>query len=440
MTTVPAHSITGATARDIARSIEDAISSGTLAPGAALPSVRALATDLGVSPTTVSTAYRDLRTRGMVVTHDRSRTVVSHRPPVTTRPDVPLPPGVRDVGAGGPDPALLPDLAATLRSLDVPVRLYGEEGVLPALRQRGRAWLDRDGIEAADVTVVSGALDGIERVLGTALRVGDRVAVEDPGYTGVLDLVRALGLEPVPIEIDDDGPVPGALAAVVDRCAALLLTPRGQNPSGAALTHARAEELVEVIAEVPDLFVIEDDHAGDVAGGPAYTLTRGRRRWAVVRSLNKSLGPDLRVAVLAGDPRTVAHVEGRLRVGPGWVSHVLQRLAVALWETAEADGTLARATAVYAERRDALVRELADHGIAAHGRTGLNVWIPVPEESPLVHGLLQRGWAVQAGERYRLASPPAIRVTTASLEPADAAALAADIAALRSPGTRTRRG
>lgn len=435
-----AHAITGSSARDIARSIEEGVAAGGLAPGTPLPSVRGLARELDVSPTTVATAYRELRTRGLVVTHERSRTVVSHVPPLVSRPHAPLPEGVRDLAAGDPDPTLLPDLAATLRTVDVPARGYGEEALVPALSERAVDWFTGDGIDASSLVAVSGALDGIERTLGTALRVGDRVAVEDPGYTGLLDLLRGMGLVPVPVPVDDDGLDPDALAAVVDSCAAVLVTPRAHNPTGAALTAERADALRAVLAGVPQLLVVEDDHAADIAGAPARTLTAGRERWAVVRSLAKTLGPDLRVALVAGDERTVTRLSARLRVGPGWVSTVLQHLAVALWDGAASTGGLAHATRAYADRRTALLAALDDLGVPAHGRTGLNVWVPVPEETPVVRGLLDHGWAVQAGERYRLAAPPAIRITVARLEPADAPAVAAALDEVLRQGSSTRLG
>jgi DNA-binding transcriptional MocR family regulator len=153
----------------------------------------------------------------------------------------------------------------------------------------------------------------------------------------------------------------------------------------------------------------------------------------VVRSVSKSLGPDLRLAAFTGDDVTVDRVAGRLRAGPGWVSHLLQGLAADLGRDAAAQARVAKAAETYAERRAALIDALAGHGIAAHGRSGVNVWVPVPAEAPVVAGLASRGWAVAPGERYRLRTGPGVRVTVASLSPADARRLAIDLAALLHP-------
>jgi DNA-binding transcriptional MocR family regulator len=157
----------------------------------------------------------------------------------------------------------------------------------------------------------------------------------------------------------------------------------------------------------------------------------------VLRSAAKTLGPDLRLAVLAGDPTTVARIEGRQRLGTGWVSHLLQELVATMWRDPATAVLLAHAAAAYTERRDALVEALAEHGLAAHGRSGLNVWVPVAEEVGMVQGLLARGWCVRGGERYRIRTGPAIRVTTAALLPDDARRLAADIAELAQERRRT---
>ncbi len=90
--------------------------------------------------------------------------------------------------------------------------------------------------------------------------------------------------------------------------------------------------------------------------------------------------------------------------------------------------------AVYRARRDALLGELAARGIEAHGESGLNVWVPVPDETSALAALVQRGWVAAPGARYRIQSPPGLRVTTARLEAAQARELAEDLAAVLGAG------
>ena len=167
-----------------------------------------------------------------------------------------------------------------------------------------------------------------------------------------------------------------------------------------------------------------------VAGAPYVPVHRAEGRWAVVRSMSKVLGPDLRLAVVAGDPLTVSRIEGRQRLGPGWVSHILQQVGALLLREQSTARLLTRVQRVYADRREALVSALAARGIEAAGDSGLGVWIPLADEAAAVRELLVQGWAVSPGERYRFHSPPGIRVTTAGLEPDDAERLADAIAAL----------
>jgi DNA-binding transcriptional MocR family regulator len=85
-----------------------------------------------------------------------------------------------------------------------------------------------------------------------------------------------------------------------------------------------------------------------------------------------------------------------------------------------------------------LIAALAERGIPAHGRSGMNVWVPVAEEAAAVTKLAERGWAVRAGEPYRSKAPPAIRVTVSSLKPQEAARFAEDLAASLRPEPRTQ--
>ncbi|WP_069464877.1 aminotransferase class I/II-fold pyridoxal phosphate-dependent enzyme [Actinacidiphila rubida] len=435
--------ITGRGASAIAASIESAVGSGALPPGETLPPLRELARALDVNPNTVAAAYRLLRDRGVIETAGRRGSRVRSRPATAPRDEIRIdvPARARDISTGNPDTALLPPLADALAAAAVhhaqaPV-LYGSAPVDAELGALARAAFDADGVPDGPISLTSGSLDAIERVLAAHLRPGDAVAVEDPGWGSVLDLVPAMGLRAVPVGVDDEGPLVADVArALAGGARALVVTDRGQNPTGAALSAERAAELRELLAAHRDVLVIDDDHVHGLTDLPLHCLAGATEHWALVRSTAKAYGPDLRLAVSTGDALTVDRVRGRYRLGAGWVSHLLQRTVVHLWrnDAVDVDAT-ARS---YTARREALLRALADRGVAAHGRSGMNIWVPVSDETGAVAGLLQHGWAVAPGARFRARSAPGIRLTVSPLAHEDIEPLADAVAAVLRPAGASR--
>ncbi|MEH0840767.1 aminotransferase class I/II-fold pyridoxal phosphate-dependent enzyme [Micromonospora sp. CPCC 205711] len=429
------YQISGTTSAAISASVETGIRTGALAAGAPLPAVRALAAELAVSPATVARAYQELRQRGLVATAGRHGTRVRPRPPVVGRRSAwhPAPAtGTRDLSQGQPDPRLLPPLGPHLAALAAeigPPTGYATTAVLPALAAAARERLTADGVPDGEITVTGGALDGIERLLTAHLRPGDAVAVEDPGWANLLDLVAALGLRPIGVPVDDEGPTEaGVRDALALGARALVVTSRAQNPTGAAISADRAGALRELLAGRSDLLLIEDDHAAELARVPLHPLAAATGAWAFVRSASKPYGPDLRLAVLAGDEATVARVAGRARLGAGWVSTVLQRLVLALWHDPATAALVQRAGESYERRRDGLGAALAARGVPAHGRTGINVWVPVPDETVVVTGLRDAGWSVAPGALYRIGAAPGVRITVSALDEAEIARVADAVA------------
>jgi DNA-binding transcriptional MocR family regulator len=425
----------GSSSREIAVSIERGVTSGQLHAEERLPPIRELAAQLRVSPATVAAAYRMLRERGLVLGKGRRGTAISSRPPLAVPAPVPIPAGVRDLRVANPDLRLLPDLKPVLASIEVGdgvTRRGGTNDLM--LLELARNQFAADGLDPRHVAVVGGALDGIERALATHVTRGDLVAVEDPAYPPILDLLTAVGATPVPVAVDDDGLCPDSLrAAVAQRPTALVVVPRAQNPTGAAMTAERAADLQVLLEGHDQLMVIEDDYAHEIAGVPFETLTPRCERWCVIRSASKSLSPDLRLAVVAGDETTIGRLEGRQTLGTGWVSTILQSTVARLWSDPRTAELIARAREAYDARREALVSELVAHGIPAQGRSGLNVWASVRDEAATVQSLLGKGWAVQAGERFRIRSSPGIRITISTLGLDEAPGLAAAVAATQDP-------
>ncbi|HYZ15219.1 MAG TPA: aminotransferase class I/II-fold pyridoxal phosphate-dependent enzyme [Candidatus Acidoferrum sp.] len=430
--------IRGKAAKEIAESLELAIDAGRIAAGERLPTIRALAGELGVSPTTVNAAFATLRAHGRIGGNRRGGSVVIGRPAFQTGLVDTPPTSARNLAVANPDPAFLPPLRPIVGAAVSERRLYGEARDSERLLEAARRWFAADGIPAEHLAVVSGALDGVERVLSTQLVAGDTIALEDPTYPPYRELARALGLRVVPVALDERGVRPDSLAAALRaRAKAFVVVPRAQNPTGVAFDAPRVRALRRLLDDAPETLVIEDDYLSDLTGVPSASLA-GRGRWAQVRSIAKIFGPDLRVALLAGDPLTVARIQDRQRLGCGWVSHLLQDAVAALFRDPAAKRLVRAARKAYGQRREALLDALDTRGIAASGATGFNVWIPVAEEAAVMRGLQEAGWAVDAGERYRAGTPPAIRVTITTLLPPEAERFAADLERIVRPSGRTR--
>lgn len=425
--------ITGRTATAIASSIEQQLPEAQ--PGETLPTVRSVAAKLRVSPATVAAAYKLLQARGLAAGGGRRGTrIVAPGSLPAARVPAAVPDDAVDLGSGQPDSGLFPrQLPTHLLSQFEPDDRRPLDAALIAFAAME---FEADGIPAGDMTIAAGALDAIERILWEHLKTGDAVAIEDPTVSDIRELIATSGFIPAPVTVDDDGPEPDSLAnALAGGCRAVVVTPRAQNPTGAAISGSRAADLRRILRPYPDVVVIENDYAAPIAGVPLAPVRTGNdERWAIVRSTSKFLGPDLRLALVAGDALTIARVRRRQAFGARWVSRIVQRLVLACWSDPSGARRLARAAEIYGLRRAGLLLALAQHGIGASAKSGFNVWLPVREEAAVVAALMGKGWAVAAGESFRIRAQRAIRVTTSALDQTDALRFAADLAAVTGRG------
>jgi len=395
-------------ARRIAAVIGRMITAGELAEGSRLPTVRELSRRLGVSPTTVSEAWRSLAAVGAIDAAGRRGTFV--RAP--TGPGGPRRyrrvtegPGhfALDLSTGTPDPALLPDLGPVIARVATQsvTSSYLDHPVLPALEEELRAtW----PFSPAVVTVVDGAMDALDRVADVVLRLGDRVVVEDPTFPPLLDLLEQMGCEVVGIDVDDDGPsVAGLRAALaIGPVRAVVLQPRAQNPAGACLTPARARALAGALDGTATI-VIEDDHANAISTAPLVSIGRARPEHTVhIRSFSKSHGPDLRLAAVGGAGDIVSQVANRRLLGPGWSSRLLQAVLLELLRDPATVTGLAEAATTYAHRRDVVSSALTRSDVGLTGRDGINLWVTVSDERAAMMALATRGIGVAPGTPFQV--------------------------------------
>lgn len=417
--------LSGQRASEIAESIERAIAAGALPPESRLPTVRSLAEQLDVSPTTVAAAYRTLRQRGVISTHGRGGSRVHPSPPVAPGAAEPVPAGLVDLAGEGPDPQLVPDRSHLLDHLARPIPLVHPEGLFDVLGKD----LEIDGLPAGSLAVANSSINALDLLLATRLRPGDRIALEDPCPGAVRDLVNASGYLPVPVETDSGGVVPESLARVLEGTTpAVVFTSRGAEARGTAHDAERSRELAQVIRCRPGALVIERDPLWRISGtGLNTALGEGLDSWASIRSYGAALGPDLDLTAVLGDPTTVARFRGRQKVTGSLVSPVITTLVLELLGDSSVDRTIDTAVRTYAARRVTLLAGLEDRGMSPEGASGLGVWLPVRDESRVVELMSRKGWNLAPGSRFSIEAPPAVRISTSRLHAHEARELADDL-------------
>lgn len=404
--------ITGGTAAEIADSVRSLIDRGALGPGDLLPPVRTLAEQLGVNRNTAVAAYRILARSGAVIGQGRAGTRVQERRPVPQE-GYAAPSALRDLGSGNPDPAWIPELSGALQAAAGRPVLYGEKVIDPELEAWARGWMAPDVPAAAEelrLTLTSGAVDAVERLLDQALQRGDAVALEDPCFLASIHTVRLNGYRAVPVPVDEHGMTPDGLRSALDEgVRAVVCTPRAQNPTGASLSAERAEQLRAILADHPYVLVIQDDYFSFLSQRPLRPIIGpGHRRWALVRSVSKFLGPDMCLAVTATDAETADRLALRLSPGTTWVSHLLQRITLAQVTDPSARALIDRAGRRYAERNAAAAEELRRRGLEAQARDGLSLWVRTTGEAREVAAALERhGWLARTGDAFHLADDAA---------------------------------
>lgn len=426
------------TPHGIAAGISRLITTGDLAPGDRLPTVRDLAKELGVSPATVSHAWQTLAGAGLITSRGRSGSFVRTQPrewmPRRYQGlDVSLEAAL-DLSRGTPDPALLPRLAPVLATLEphADTESYRQKPDIPELHDLLRAsW----PAPVESITVTNGALDAIDRVLATLVRYGDRVVVENPTFPPFLDLLEAYGLEPIGVGLDAEGMIPAEFATALGAGPAIvLLQTRAHNPTGLSMSAARAADLAGLLKRsrtAAHTIVVEDDHSGAISAAPDTTLASTLpERVLHVKSFSKSHGPDLRIGALGGPRALVDRVVARRLLGPGWTSRTIQSVLHALLTSPGSVAEVAAARDAYVERRLALRGSLD----LPHG-DGINAWLPVADERAALVHLAAAGIRVAPGGPFQLGdTPPHVRVTVGVVPVESADAVAAALTAASTAG------
>lgn len=314
--------------------IRQRISGRSLTSGAKLPSVRRLASSLGVSTSTVVEAYDRLVAEGAILSRPGSGFyVASQAAPFTlaqvgpkvdravdpfwvSRQSLETSDDTLKPGCGWLPPSWLPEdsIRRALRTLSraegPALADYGSPLGLPGLRQLVARRMAEKGMEASpnQIMLTDSGTQAIDLLCRFLLEPGDTVLVDDPCYFNFHALLRAHRAKIVSVPYEPNGPAIDAFASTVEEHRPrLYITNSGiHNPTGAALSPVTAHRVLK-IANQFDLTIIEDDIFSDFEQVPAPRLAAfdGLDRVIHIGSFSKTLSASARCGFVATKPEWI---------------------------------------------------------------------------------------------------------------------------------------
>lgn len=403
--------------RQICAAVRAAILEGKLAPGVRLPSSRALAADLGVSRTTTLLAYEQLTAEGYLdglrgagtfvareLPDDMScgrviRPAPKSQPPPISRRGADLlnmqPAALRTGGPPTPFRIGVPALdqfpirlwsqlagrylrGVTLSQLD-----YGEAAGIPALRRaiaEHVAATRGTRCDADQVVVVGGAQRGLDLICRVLLDPGDRVWMEDPGYSGARNALVGAGAHIEPIPVDSEGLDVAAGVRRSEGARLVYVTPSHQYPTGVPMSLRRRLALLRW-ASIARAWIIEDDYDSEFRYGtrpiPCLHGLDVDGRVVYVGTFAKTLFPALRLGFLIVPSKLVSAVHGARRASDMHPATMEQAVLAQFMLEGHYATHLRRMRAVYLERLEALQAAATRYGDGVlslrPARTGLHV-------------------------------------------------------------------
>jgi len=409
----------------IADALAADILSGTLAPGAQLPTQRSLADILGIDFTTVSRAYAEARRRGLIEGRVGQGTFV-RRQSGNTAPSAPS--GLIDMSMNLPPRIDDADLAARMWSgiaelessggIDLLLR-YQEPGGTAPDKAAGALWLANrlPGVTAERVLVCPGTQGALLALAGFLATPGGVICCEALTYPGFRAAAALLGIRLVPLAMDGEGLSPEAFDEACRKEApkALYCTPTFHNPTTATMSLDRRKAIVAVARQhgVP---IIEDDAYGFL---PRHSLpplaSLAPECVYYIAGLAKCLSPALRTAYLVPPTmRLVPRIVGAIRA----VASISSPLTVAVATRWIQNGT---ATAVLAAlRSEAIIRQeiaqmlLPPASFVAKPES-FHLWLSLPAawtRAEFVARLRAAGIGVVASDAFALGTgPEAVRLS-----------------------------
>lgn len=374
---------------EIADAIERDADSGVLSAGDRLPPQRRLAEVLGLDFTTISRAYTEAQSRGLVESHVGRGTFVRARPGATGPTADPRRTREQDLSMNAPpepdDPALLAAMRAGLDTVGanlVPLLRYQSTVGSEMDRAAALSWLSMRGMvpNLDRIAVTPGAHATMVAVLTILTSPGETILCEAVTYPGLRSIAARAGLTLIGLPVDGSGILPDALSAAIllHKPKALYLNPTLHNPTTRTIPAARRMEIADILQR-HRLPLIEDDAYGFIqpnAPAPFATLVPALT-WHI-GGLAKCIGAGLRLAfTIAPDSRSSYQLAQALRVTNVMASPLSMALVTRWIEDGTADRICRFIRAESAARQEIAEKVLQGFQFDAD-RHAFNIWLKLP--------------------------------------------------------------
>ncbi len=305
-------------------------------------------------------------------------------------------PGIISFAGGFPDPALFDAegiaqaSAAVLANSPGPVLQYGATEGFQPLREAISGFMAGKGstVKPEGLIVTTGSQQALDLIGKTMISPGDKVIVEAPTFLATIQCFRLYGAHIIGAPIDADGVDVDKLEALIEEHQPKLvyLIPSFGNPSGATLSLARRQRILEIAVRTQTL-IVEDDPYGELyfdAPPPPSLLALsdhvpGSRDWlAYCGSFSKILSPGLRVGWMVAPPELLAKATMCKQFSDAHTSNLTQAICAHYLTLNRLNETLAVVRKTYAERArvmaESLRRELGDAIEFNPPRGGMFFW------------------------------------------------------------------
>ncbi|PGH51589.1 PLP-dependent aminotransferase family protein [Streptomyces sp. Ru87] len=385
--------------RALADGIRLLVHEGRIPVAARLPAEREMAAALGLSRTTVASAYEALRTEGFLESRRGagSWTAVPAGSPLPTRGLDPLPPDAADTmidlgcaALPAPEPWLTRSVEGALAELPPYAHTHGDYPAgLPDLRQVIADRYTGRGIPTMpeQIMVTTGAMGAVAATCHLFAGQGERVAVESPSYANVLQLMREAGARLVPVAMAEGlagWDIPAWRQVLRDAAPRMAYVVADfHNPTGAVADEDQRRRLVAAARAAGTVLVVDETMA-DLRFDPVPEPPRPVAAFdpagstvVTVGSASKAFWAGMRIGWVRAAPEIIRSlVAARAYADLG--SPVLEQLSVSwLMRTGGWDAAVELRRAQARDNRDALVaavrRHLPDWEFEVpHG--GLTLW------------------------------------------------------------------